>query len=58
MHDGGGQMSLHMDAALGLVAHFDGRDHVRNQGKGRGNHRSGSSAVDSGGRSNVGGGMA
>lgn len=60
MHDSGAQLGLHSDMALGPVAHFDGRDHVRNQGKGRGNHRVGtsSSGIGSGNNSMMGGGMA
>jgi hypothetical protein len=57
LHEGGVQLGLQPNLNLGPVAHFDGRDHARSQGKGRGHRSSAGASSSMGIDGGMGGGM-
>lgn len=57
LHEGGVHLGLQPNPNLGPVAHFDGRDHARSQGKGRGHRSSAGAGSSMGIDGGIGGGM-
>lgn len=57
LHEGGVQLGLQPNLTLGPVAHFDGRDHARSQGMGRGHRSSAGGSSSMGIDGSIGSGM-